>query len=117
MPEQMLHLEPVLAMKKVAVTMHDTFADAVEQVKITAATPGKVAFELPIEKQHCNRLEIIHGGTIASMVDMGGSLVLASRGLWSTGVSIDLNVTYLSAGGKVGDVIRGEAVCDKCMNP
>jgi len=51
------------------------------------------------------------------MVDMGGSLVLASRGLWSTGVSTDLNVTYLSSGGKVGDVIKGEAVCDKCMNP
>lgn len=48
------------------------------------------------------------------MVDLGGSLVLASRGLYSTGVSTDLNVTYLNSGGKVGDVIRAEAVCDKC---
>lgn len=48
------------------------------------------------------------------MVDLGGSLVLASRGLYSTGVSTDLNVTYLNSGGKVGDTIRGEAVCDKC---
>ena len=79
--------------------------------------PGKVHFELPIEKQHCNRLNILHGGTIASMVDLGGSLVLASRGLYSTGVSTDLNVTYLSSGGKVGDLIRAEASCDKCICP
>lgn len=81
---------------------------------MTAASPGKVHFELPIEKQHTNRLGILHGGTIASMVDLGGSLVLASRGLYSTGVSTDLNVTYLNSGGKVGDTIRGEATCDKC---
>lgn len=84
------------------------------QLRITAASPGKVSFELPIEKHHTNRLSILHGGTIASMVDLGGSLVLASRGLYSTGVSTDLNVTYLNSGGKVGDTIRGEAVCDKC---
>jgi acyl-coenzyme A thioesterase 13 len=48
------------------------------------------------------------------MVDAGGSLALASRGLFSTGVSTDLNVTYLNSGGKVGDTLRGEVVCDKC---
>jgi acyl-coenzyme A thioesterase 13 len=47
------------------------------------------------------------------MVDLGGSLAVASRGLFSTGVSTDLNVTYLSSGGKVGNVINAEVVCDK----
>lgn len=88
--------------------------DHEHQLRITGATPGKVEFELPIEKHHTNRLSILHGGTIASMVDMGGSLVLASRGLYSTGVSTDLNVTYLGSGGVVGDVVKGEARCDKC---
>lgn len=83
-------------------------------LKITAASIGMVQFELPIEQKHTNRLQILHGGTIASMVDLGGSLALASCGLWSTGVSTDLNVTYLSSGGKVGDVLKGEATCDKC---
>ncbi|ERF74811.1 hypothetical protein EPUS_03195 [Endocarpon pusillum Z07020] len=82
-------------------------------IRVTAASPGKVHFELPIQKQHTNRLGVLHGGTIASMVDLGGSLALASRGLFSTGVSTDLNVTYLSSGGKIGDLIKGEAVCDK----
>jgi hypothetical protein len=63
-----------------------------------------------------NRLDILHGGTIASMVDLGGSLAVASRGLFSTGVSTDLSVTYLSSGGKIGDLIRAEVSCDKCSS-
>jgi len=40
------------------------------------------------------------------MTDIGGSLAVASRGLFATGVSTDLNVTYLNSGGKIGDTIR-----------
>jgi acyl-coenzyme A thioesterase 13 len=40
-------------------------------------------------------------------------LAVASRGLFSTGVSTDLNVTYLSSGGKVGNRIKAEVSCDK----
>lgn len=47
------------------------------------------------------------------MVDLGGSLAVASQGLFSTGVSTDLNVTYLSSGGKIGDLIKAEVTCDK----
>ncbi|KAL8347254.1 hypothetical protein RB598_000882 [Gaeumannomyces tritici] len=60
-----------------------------------------------------NRMKAIHGGTLASMVDLGGSLAVASMGLYSTGVSTDLNVTYLSSGGVVGDRLTGTATCDK----
>ncbi|KAL4787561.1 HotDog domain-containing protein [Aspergillus varians] len=84
-----------------------------ENLRVTAAKPGTVNFELDIQKEHTNRLSILHGGTIASMVDLGGSLAVASRGLYATGVSTDLNVTYLSSGGKVGDKILAEVTCDK----
>ncbi|KAF2761124.1 putative PaaI_thioesterase family protein [Pseudovirgaria hyperparasitica] len=84
-----------------------------DELKIISAVPGCVNFELPIQKQHTNRLNILHGGTIASMVDLGGSLAVASKGLFSTGVSTDLNVTYIKSGGKIGDTIRAEATCDK----
>jgi hypothetical protein len=47
-------------------------------------------------------------------VDLGGSLAVASRGLFSTGVSTDLSVTYLNSGGKVGDTIKAVVTCDKC---
>ncbi|KAI1469055.1 Thioesterase/thiol ester dehydrase-isomerase [Daldinia caldariorum] len=82
-------------------------------LRITHAAVGKVDFELDITKDHTNRLKMLHGGTIASMVDLGGSLAVASMGLYATGVSTDLNVTYLSSGGKVGDKITGTAICDK----
>ena len=49
-------------------------------------------------------------------VDLGGSLAVASRGLFATGVSTDLNVTYLSSGGKIGDLIKAEVTCDKCKS-
>ncbi|KAI0425636.1 Thioesterase/thiol ester dehydrase-isomerase [Xylaria sp. FL1042] len=83
------------------------------QIRITNAVHGRVDFELDINRDHTNRLKILHGGTIASMVDLGGSLAVASTGLYGTGVSTDLNVTYLSGGGKVGDKIAATAVCDK----
>ncbi|KAI1198853.1 Thioesterase/thiol ester dehydrase-isomerase [Nemania serpens] len=82
-------------------------------IRVTNAVHGKVEFELDIAQEHTNRLKILHGGTIASMVDLGGSLAVASTGLYATGVSTDLNVTYLSGGGKVGDKIRATAICDK----
>lgn len=84
------------------------------QLRVTAAQPGRVNFELPIEKEHTNRLNILHGGTLACMTDLGGSFAVASKGLFATGVSTDLNVTYLASGGKIGDLLRAEVVCDKC---
>ncbi|KAF2487767.1 putative PaaI_thioesterase family protein [Neohortaea acidophila] len=84
-----------------------------DSLRITGARPGTVNFELDIEKEHTNRLKILHGGTLACMTDLGGSLAVASRGLFATGVSTDLSVTYLSSGGKVGDTLRAEVRCDK----
>ena len=88
-------------------------ARLLDSLRVTAARPGTVSFELKIEQHHTNRLKILHGGTIASLVDLGGSLAVASRGLFATGVSTDLNVTYLSSGGKIGDVLHAEVTCDK----
>lgn len=46
-------------------------------------------------------------------VDLGGSLAVASKGLFATGVSTDLSVTYINSGGKVGEKIFAEAGCDR----
>ncbi|KAK9450364.1 HotDog domain-containing protein [Limtongia smithiae] len=82
-------------------------------LKLVDAVPGRVSLELVIEKCHTNRLEILHGGTVASIVDLAGSLAVASRGMYSTGVTTDLNVTYISSGGRVGDKIYIESKCHK----
>ncbi|KAK7207288.1 putative PaaI_thioesterase family protein [Myxozyma melibiosi] len=77
------------------------------------AKPGHVSLELTVEQSHTNRLKILHGGTVAALVDLSGSLAVASRGMYSTGVTTDLNVTYISSGGKVGDKIFIESYCHK----
>ncbi|KAJ3467639.1 hypothetical protein MRS44_005203 [Fusarium solani] len=59
--------------------------------RVLSAAEGRVDFELDIHKDHTNRLQTIHGGTIASLVDLGGSLAVASTGRFATGVSTDLN--------------------------
>ena len=46
-------------------------------------------------------------------VDLGGSLAVASKGLFATGVSTDLSVTYLNPGGRIGNKLRAEVTCDK----
>uniref|UniRef100_A0A060T381 ARAD1C30426p n=1 Tax=Blastobotrys adeninivorans TaxID=409370 RepID=A0A060T381_BLAAD len=92
---------------------HSVIVTSLTKIRLLGAKPGQVSLEMDIEKKHTNRLEILHGGTIASLVDLGGSLAVASRGLYSTGVTTDLNVTYLSSGGKVGDRIAIECLCQK----
>ncbi|KAL7962181.1 HotDog domain-containing protein [Trichoderma compactum] len=81
--------------------------------RLVDASEGRVDFEVDIHKDHTNRLQTIHGGTIASLVDLGGSLAVASTGRFATGVSTDLNVTYLSPGGRPGDILKGTAICEK----
>ncbi|KAK9390746.1 hypothetical protein V1515DRAFT_613201 [Lipomyces mesembrius] len=105
----------------------------IPRLKLLDAVPGYVRMELTIEKSHTvsstsrskyrscvltakrmqNRLQILHGGTVATLVDLAGSLAVSSRGMYSTGVSTDLNVTYISSGGKVGDKIFIESKCHK----
>ncbi|KEZ42187.1 hypothetical protein SAPIO_CDS6258 [Scedosporium apiospermum] len=84
-----------------------------EHFRIKEAAAGKVTFELDIKRQHTNRLGTLHGGCIASMVDLGGSLAVASMGRFATGVSTDINVSYISVAGRVGDTVTGTATCEK----
>ncbi|KAK3303190.1 HotDog domain-containing protein [Chaetomium strumarium] len=84
-----------------------------KSLRITDAKEGVVKFELNINQHHLNRLKILHGGTIAALVDLGGSLAVASKGHYSTGVSTDLNVTYLKSGGKKWEKLRGIAICQR----
>jgi len=81
--------------------------------RVTDASPGQVQFEVDIQRHHTNILNTLHGGALASLVDLGGSLAVASMGHFSTGVSTDLNVSFLAAGGNPGDTIYGTAKCDR----
>ncbi|ORZ25507.1 esterase [Absidia repens] len=81
-------------------------------LRIVNAEAGRVRAEFKVEKQHLNRLQSVHGGLLATVVDIGGSLVLASKGLFATGVSTDINISYIS-GAKEGQMVTVDATCDK----
>ncbi|KAI8638019.1 esterase [Parasitella parasitica] len=81
-------------------------------LKVIHSEDGRVSAEFRVEKQHLNRLESVHGGLLATVVDVGGSLAIASKGLFATGVSTDINISYIS-GVKQGETITVDARVDK----
>ncbi|EPX71131.1 acyl-CoA thioesterase [Schizosaccharomyces octosporus yFS286] len=82
-------------------------------IQILRAIPGFVECSLKLENRHLNRMGNLHGGCIAALTDLGGSLALASRGLFVSGVSIDMNQTFLKSGGTLGSQILLHAKCDR----
>ncbi|KAL1927101.1 hypothetical protein VTP01DRAFT_5064 [Rhizomucor pusillus] len=81
-------------------------------LKLLDSSDGRVRAQFTVEKQHLNRLKSVHGGLLATVVDVGGSLAVASKGLYATGVSTDINISYIS-GAKEGQVITLDCRCDK----
>ncbi|RKP05703.1 putative PaaI_thioesterase family protein [Thamnocephalis sphaerospora] len=81
-------------------------------LQVVEAAPGRAVCTMPIEERHLNRVDSLHGGVIASLVDIGGSLAISSMGCYLTGVSTDLSVSYLS-GSKIGDTITIDSRCTR----
>jgi acyl-coenzyme A thioesterase 13 len=53
---------------------------------------------------------VVHGGLILSLTDTLGSLVVASKGHFMTGVSTDIGTSFVRAAGGTGDVLYAKAV-------
>ncbi|KIJ59036.1 hypothetical protein HYDPIDRAFT_101463 [Hydnomerulius pinastri MD-312] len=86
---------------------HD--AKCFPNLTITRATPGLVETKLKIEPYNLNRVGTVHGGLIMSLTDTLGSLVVASKGHYMTGVSTDISTSFVRPAGKVGDVLSATA--------
>lgn len=56
-----------------------------------------------------NRVRTVHGGLIASLTDTLGSLAVASKGHFMTGVSTDIGVSFVKAAGSTGDILNAQA--------
>lgn len=84
-----------------------------------AARPGRIEGEFAIGKENCtcrahavNRAGTLHGGLIMTLIDSVGSLAVASKGWYNTGISTDINATFVRPGGREGDRVSvlGEVV-------
>ncbi|KAM0752786.1 Thioesterase/thiol ester dehydrase-isomerase [Meredithblackwellia eburnea MCA 4105] len=74
---------------------HD--ANSFGHLKILSARPGVVRASMLVKEHQANRLKSLHGGLTSSLVDTMGSLALSSKGMWMTGVSTDIHVTFVRA--------------------
>jgi acyl-coenzyme A thioesterase 13 len=69
-------------------------------------------------------IQLLHGGVILSLTDTMGSLAIATKGQWMTGVSTDISASFVKPGGKLGDkvLIEGRVVgigvlfCSDCVS-
>lgn len=75
-----------------------------EKVTLVSAAPGKVICEMKVEEQHTNQLGTLHGGMTATLVDVISTLALLCTERGMPGVSIDMNITYISPA-KMGEDI------------
>ncbi|KAI0259810.1 Thioesterase/thiol ester dehydrase-isomerase [Gloeopeniophorella convolvens] len=73
---------------------------------IRHARPGLVEASLKIEPYNVNRVGTVHGGLIMSLTDTLGSLAVASKGQFMTGVSTDISTSFVKPAGKPGDELK-----------
>ncbi|XP_057970200.1 uncharacterized protein LOC131159359 isoform X2 [Malania oleifera] len=70
--------------------------------------PGRVVCSMKVPPRLLNSGNSMHGGAIASLVDLAGSAAIFSVGAPSSGVSVEINVSYLDAA-YAGEEIEIEA--------
>ncbi|XP_066974646.1 acyl-coenzyme A thioesterase 13-like [Macrobrachium rosenbergii] len=76
----------------------------VSKVRVISGGGGKCVAEMTVEKEHRNRGGTLHGGLTATLVDVVSTVALMSTERAVKGVSVDLNVSYISAA-KEGETI------------
>ncbi|CAI9168814.1 unnamed protein product [Rangifer tarandus platyrhynchus] len=81
-----------------------SFDRNLEKMTVVSAAAGKVICEMKVEEQHANKIGTLHGGLTATLVDVVSSLALLCTERGISGVSVDMNITYLSPA-KIGDDI------------
>ncbi|MCO5548599.1 hypothetical protein L7F22_002059 [Adiantum nelumboides] len=74
----------------------------------TVVVPGRMPVTVDMQLVHENAGDRLHGGAITSLVDIIGSAAIFSMGVPYSGVSVDINVTFM-AGAPLGEEIEIEA--------
>ncbi|XP_008145293.2 acyl-coenzyme A thioesterase 13 [Eptesicus fuscus] len=80
------------------------FDKVLEKVTLVSAAPGRVTCELRVEEEHTNKLGTLHGGLTATLVDSISTMALLCTERALPGVSVDMNITYMSPA-KIGEVV------------
>lgn len=89
------------------------YSYVLEDVQIIGATKGSVVARLALSDKHINSKNGLHGSVSLTIVDWMGGLAITTHDLrTSTGVSLDIHVTFQSSA-KVGEEIEVEGIAEK----
>ncbi|XP_047056445.1 uncharacterized protein LOC124662683 [Lolium rigidum] len=66
-------------------------------LRIDAIEPSRALFSFTVPPRLTNTRKHMHGGAVASLVDLVGSAVIFAGGSPTTGVSLEITVSYLNA--------------------
>ncbi|CAJ1083483.1 acyl-coenzyme A thioesterase 13 [Xyrichtys novacula] len=98
---------PLNSLRQLVKAMLDTpgFDRVLSKVNILSASPGKVVCEMRVEEEHTNRGGTLHGGMTATLVDVISTVAIMNSERGAPGVSVDMNITYMSAAKMGEDVL------------
>ncbi|XP_042539777.1 acyl-coenzyme A thioesterase 13, partial [Dipodomys spectabilis] len=80
------------------------FDRVLEKVTVVSAAPEKLVCEMKVEEQHTNKLGTLHGGLTATLIDSISTMALMCTERGAPGVSVDMNITYMSPA-KIGEEV------------
>ncbi|PON35599.1 Phenylacetic acid degradation-related domain containing protein [Parasponia andersonii] len=77
-------------------------------LRVDLIEPGRILCSFTVPNRLLNAGNFLHGGATATLVDLVGSAVMYTVGASMTGVSVEINVSYLDAA-YAGEEIEVEA--------
>ncbi|KAG9139892.1 hypothetical protein Leryth_015267 [Lithospermum erythrorhizon] len=77
-------------------------------IKVDLIQPGRLLCSFTVSSRLTNSANTLHGGVTASLVDIIGSAAVYTAGCPVTGVSVEINVSYMDAA-NVGDEVEIDA--------
>ncbi|KAK1276403.1 hypothetical protein QJS04_geneDACA001847 [Acorus gramineus] len=80
----------------------------VHGIRVDHIDPGRVVCSLKVPPRLLNTGNFMHGGATASLVDVIGSAAIYAAGYRTSGVSLEISISYLDAA-YVGEEIEIEA--------
>ncbi|XP_022158814.1 acyl-coenzyme A thioesterase 13 isoform X1 [Momordica charantia] len=66
-------------------------------LRVDLIEPGRVVCSLKVPARLLNENNSLHGGATAALVDCIGSAAIKTFGVSTTGVSVEINVSYMDA--------------------
>eukprot|EP00252_Welwitschia_mirabilis_P026346 TRINITY_DN8636_c0_g1_i2.p1 TRINITY_DN8636_c0_g1~~TRINITY_DN8636_c0_g1_i2.p1 ORF type:complete len:160 (+),score=42.22 TRINITY_DN8636_c0_g1_i2:201-680(+) len=104
--DQMTNKVPLEALEGLPVGFYEALF--VQSLQIDVVEPGRILCSLEVPSCLINSTNSLHGGAIATFVDIIGSAAIFTTGSLTSGVSVEINVSYLDAA-SAGEEIEIEA--------